>query len=229
MKIVTLNLRHGGASRMQAIIDFLERTRAQAIVCSEFRRNDHGKRLIDSMEKAGRKAFVSKLGDPKENGVAVFAASNAQPVERGCEPQDVQRIVACRVDGIVLTGVYFAQNRAKLSLFNYLLGEPFAGDEAIVIGDFNTGRHRVDETGATFHCAEEFGRLPSAGLHDLWRHHAGEDARDYSWYSNRGNPFRIDHAFGTDRVRSRVNDCSYDHSVRGTLTDHAALMLDLND
>lgn len=177
------------------------------------------------MAKTGRRAYLSSGQDEKENGVAIFAPAHAEPVALACLPEDSRRIVACRFDGILLVGVYFAQNRAKLSLFEFLLSKPFHDTSVIVMGDFNTGLHRIDEVGATFHCANEFSRLPSAGLHDLWRHHVGEDARDYSWFSNAGNPFRIDHAFGSEAIVPRVQECRYDHSVRGSLSDHAALLL----
>jgi len=41
------------------------------------------------------------------------------------------------------------------------------------IGDFNTGRHREDELGKTFVCADHFGRLTASGWIDAWRHFNG--------------------------------------------------------
>jgi exonuclease III len=46
------------------------------------------------------------------------------------------------------------------------LQEPF-----LFVGDWNTGAHRLDETGKTFVCAEHFGRLARLGWTDMWRHH----------------------------------------------------------
>jgi exodeoxyribonuclease III len=91
------------------------------------------------------------------------------------------------------------------------------------MGDFNTGLHRLDESGATFHCAEEFGRLSQVGWVDGWRHLHGE-TRKYSWYSNAGNGFRLDYAFVTTDLVDRVEAAEYDHSTRDILSDHSALI-----
>ena len=40
----------------------------------------------------------------------------------------------------------------------------------LLIGDFNTGKHRIDETGRTFHCADMFGQLEESGWTDAWPH-----------------------------------------------------------
>ena len=126
-----------------------------------------------------------------------------------------------------MVGVYFAQSHAKRPLFSWLLGGPGGLERpTIVIGDFNTGLHHVDEAGATFHCASEFGRLAQAGWVDAWRLVHG-DVREFSWYSTAGNGFRIDHAFVTPDLASQVVGAAYDHSTRKGLTDHSGLTIDL--
>jgi hypothetical protein len=45
------------------------------------------------------------------------------------------------------------------------LDEPF-----LFMGDWNTGAHRLDETGKTFVCAERFAKLSALGWTDVWRH-----------------------------------------------------------
>ena len=143
---------------------------------------------------------------------------------------DQNRIVACRVGSLTIAGVYFALNHQKASLFDYLLAKPAElGDDYLIIGDFNTGRHRVDEVGATFFCEDRFAALPAAGFHDLWRQSNGEEAREFSWASHRGGNFRLDHAFGSPKAAARLIDCSYDHSTRPGLTDHSALVVNLSD
>jgi hypothetical protein len=42
----------------------------------------------------------------------------------------------------------------------------------LFVGDWNTGTHRLDETGKTFVCPEYFGRLSMLGWTDVWRHRA---------------------------------------------------------
>ena len=97
-----------------------------------------------------------------------------------------------------------------------------------VIGDFNTGRHYVDEAGRTFTCTVQMGRLTSMGFRDAWRwvHPAG---REYSWYSHTGNGFRIDHAFVSEGLGDRIESAWYSHSEREAgLSDHSPMVLTLN-
>lgn len=61
-----------------------------------------------------------------------------------------------------------------------------------------------------------------------WIHGA---TRTYSWRSpNAGNGFRLDHAFVTSALASRLKRCEYIWSVAdGTMnSDHAALMLEVD-
>jgi exodeoxyribonuclease-3 len=98
----------------------------------------------------------------------------------------------------------------------------------LAIGDFNTGSNTLDTEDAKFHCADQFVNLANTTLTDLWRTHNGELAKEYSWYSNAGNGFRIDHALAGVKATSRCVACYYDHSTRDTLTDHSALIVELS-
>ena len=132
-----------------------------------------------------------------------------------------------RVAGLSLTGVYLPTGSRKLPLFDTLLSMDWP-DDGVVIGDWNTGLHRLDEAGATFVGAHRFAALSEAGLVDLWRHRSGPVAREQSWLSPAGNGFRLDHAFGTAPMANRVRSITYDHATRPTLTDHSALILHLD-
>lgn len=131
---------------------------------------------------------------------------------------------------MVVAGVYFDQNRDKASLFDYLLSRPPAlGEDCLLVGDWNTGLHGLDEPGATFACADRFALMEQRGYVDLWRRRHGPDAREVSWLSARGAGYRIDHAFATAPVSERVTRCDYDHSTRGAITDHSGLIVDVAD
>lgn len=107
------------------------------------------------------------------------------------------------------------------------LNEPF-----MFVGDFNTGLHRIDETGKTFVCAEHFGNLSGIGLIDLWRHH-NPGGTEWTWFSKlkggaRGNGFRLDHAFATPSLHSRVTSCRYSHTEREAgFSDHSVLIVEM--
>jgi exodeoxyribonuclease III len=102
-----------------------------------------------------------------------------------------------------------------------------ATSEALAIGDFNTCRAYVDEPGAIDMTAHFIDSMAAIGFCDLWRHRY-PDRREYSWYSHRGNGFRIDHAFLSPSLATRAGAVRYSHEERlAGLSDHSVLLLDL--
>ena len=139
-----------------------------------------------------------------------------------------QRIRVIKVGGISLVGVYFPQGKLKAPVFDYLSKE-FPANEmgmAILIGDFNTGTHWVDEQTNTFVCADRFEQLLQSGWIDAWRLR-NPDAREFSWYSNKGNGFRIDHALCAKAINEAIRGVSYLRDSIGSISDHACLLLDI--
>lgn len=227
MRILSLNLRHGGASRVSGICSYLHSADADVLVLTEFRRNRAGEVIVGAMKAAGYDTVHQLRSEPKENSVVILTRRRSKPVKLAPAPVDARRIVACDIEGLVIAGVYFTQQKAKASLFDFLLAAPPELDNALVIGDFNAGRHHADEAGATFHCADRFTRLEERGYRDLWRAQWGQEAREFSWVSPRGGGFRIDYAFATEGVVKRVTDCRYDHGTRPRITDHSAMIVEL--
>ena len=78
-----------------------------------------------------------------------------------------------------------------------------ASSNILAIGDFKTGANTLDTEGAKFHCADQFVNLANTTLTDLWRTPNSELAKEYSWYSNAGNGFRIDDAVAGVSAASR--------------------------
>ncbi|NDR56985.1 endonuclease/exonuclease/phosphatase family protein [Aliiruegeria sabulilitoris] len=229
MKITSLNLRQGGGPRIGALSDWLLKTESDVLVCSEFCRNRAGSVLAEALELGGFKGFVSKTRTTREYGVAVFARGDPSPLDLKTADVDVGRIVGCIIGGVSIAGVYFAQKDAKRTLFEFLLSpQNGLGDNHLVIGDFNTGLHYLDEDGATFSCADQFKELTNSGFVDLWRKTNGAKTREFSWVSNRGGQYRIDHAFATKAISDRMSRCQYDHSTRPKLTDHSALSVEFH-
>jgi exonuclease III len=109
------------------------------------------------------------------------------------------------------------------------LHEPFLFD-----GDFNTGAHRLDETGKTFVCAEHFGKLSACDWTDAWRHH-NSDRTEWTWYSKlkgsgRGNGFRLDHCFATPSLLPRVTSSRYSHVEREAgISDDSIAIIEVKD
>ena len=114
---------------------------------------------------------------------------------------------------------------------------------AVILGDLNTGLHRVDEEQATFRCAPSFKGLTDSGWTDAFRHLHG-DQRAYSWWSTRRG-FRLDHAFVTPTLAAAVKSAEYiartpshvlahegprpwPKDLGPALSDHAALVIEIN-
>ena len=107
---------------------------------------------------------------------------------------------------------------------------PLRGDcgaRTLAVGDFNTCRPYLDEAGAIDRTAHYMDKLDEIAFCDLWRRRNPE-LREYSWFSTRGNGFRIDHAFLSDALAARAGIIRYSHDERlAGLSDHSPLILDL--
>lgn len=229
MKLITLNIQHGGGKRIPKILDFLQSQDADVIVLTEFRENANAEALRSGLTAKGFPYFSSASSDPKENTVCIFSR---QPFVSRTYPElpaeDRRRLISAHFEGAAVYGVYFAQNEAKARLFEFLANSGHRPTEAsyIIVGDFNTGLHFQDEEGATFYCTSEFKTLLESGLVDSWRNRH-PDKREFSWYSNHGNGFRIDHVFSNTEADKMIERVYYDHSPReAKATDHSAMVIE---
>jgi len=102
----------------------------------------------------------------------------------------------------------------------------------LLLGDTNSGLPDVDEEAPAFGPREVawIHALERLGWSDAFRLIHGA-RRAYTWYSPNGrNGFRIDHAFVNRALRPSVHDVRYDWGagIQGALSDHAALLLELD-
>jgi exonuclease III len=107
---------------------------------------------------------------------------------------------------------------------------------ALLVGDTNSGRIGLDEEVPCFNKREDgwLAALEQAAWRDGFRHFHG-DERVYTWYSPNGrNGFRLDQAFINRRLLPRLVDTRYEWALcadgrdrRDTVSDHAALIVDL--
>lgn len=102
-----------------------------------------------------------------------------------------------------------------------------AAEPFVLIGDFNVGRHHLDEEGKSFSCTRYLRELEAAGYVDAWRT-LHPEAREYTWYSHEGKGFRIDHALLSPPLAPRLAGAAYSHAEREAgLSDHSLLLLGL--
>ena len=117
----------------------------------------------------------------------------------------------------------------------------------MLIGDFNTGLHYIDEIGATLSCADEMLKLIEMGWCDAFRK-CYPKSIVHSWWSHKNdgsrNGFRLDHAFVTPVLREHIISCKYINKIddyllvdnysrypktaNNPISDHAGLIVQLN-
>jgi exodeoxyribonuclease III len=229
LRILTLNIQHGGGRRISQILNYLEAKKPDVAVLTEFRRSSRNSALVMGLAALGYVHLLCAPAGADANSVAIASRHPITEIALNPAESDRARVVGGILQDVSIIGVYFAGNLAKRSLFEFLIGSnQIRSTRSMLIGDFNTGLHRCDEAGATFFCTDEFAALQTTGWIDLWRSQHGVDAREFSWFSPAGNGFRIDHAFGSPLLASHVSSCAYDHSTRGVFTDHSAMALQLS-
>jgi exodeoxyribonuclease-3 len=72
MKLVSLNIRHGGGKRSSQIIDWLGSQSADFVLLTEWRSNASGKFLKEALQEAGYTCFGASR-DGSANGALVAA------------------------------------------------------------------------------------------------------------------------------------------------------------
>jgi exodeoxyribonuclease-3 len=232
LRLLAWNIRQGGGSRLPAIAATLARHEADVLVISEFRGGDSAERLRAAVAALGYRHMTALTPPPGRNGVLIAAR---QPFDDGGALSEALpepcRILRAYFGAVRVYGIYMPNLLKKVPYWEALIAafaaEPL-GAEALAIGDFNTCRAYVDEAGAIDPCAPYMDAVAAIGFCDLWRQRYPE-GREYSWYSTRGNGFRIDHAFLSPALAARAGDVRYSHDERvGGLSDHSALLLDLD-
>ena len=230
MRLLAWNIRQGGGARLVGIMDAIARHDADVLILSEYRGGASADRLRSALAKCGYRHVTKVVPPPQRAGVVI--ASRRRFAERGmlCARVDEPwRLVEVDLGALRLTGVYMPNLLKKVPYWQFLL-EAFAtrGDrDVMAIGDFNTCRAVVDERGASDATAYFMDRMNEVGFRDLWRDR-NPDGREYSWYSHRGNGFRIDHAFLSAALAARATRIRYSHDERlAGLSDHSVLLLDL--
>jgi exodeoxyribonuclease III len=227
MKVVTLNIRHGGGKRAAALVRWLLAANGDVLVLTEWKSSGPGREISEAL--VHQDYYVNSFANEGANGILVasrspISSTDAAPAGHS---RGSLRLVTVEGSPIRILAAYFPQSYAKAAFFasSMRLANEYAGVPFLLIGDLNTGDNSIDRTmnGVPFHCADDFQALSAAGLRDLWREQHGEDAREFSWSSPK-NSFRIDHAFGSAALRAA--DCRYDREPRDCrITDHSALIV----
>ncbi|NKB55667.1 MAG: hypothetical protein GKS00_04955 [Alphaproteobacteria bacterium] len=230
IRLLSWNIRHGGGARVARIHAAIRVHRAEIVVLTEFRDNPPGRTLREALAADGLVHQATSAPPPRVNGVLIASSRPFSLCDEGSDvPADRHRWVTVQFADFGLTGTYFPSLHAKLPHWDYMLriAARYANANHLVVGDFNTGKNYVDESGTVFHYGDYLDRMEAAGWPEAWRalHPAG---RQYSWYSHKGNGFRIDHAYLSPRLIPALRAARYRHRDRKNGTsDHSALIVEL--
>lgn len=244
MKLLAWNIQHGGGSRLPQIVDVIIAHDPDVIVLTEFRTRP-GTELCAKLQAAGWPYAESTNPEGIDNGICAISRTPVIRARR-CPAPPENRVRWLDIDlpehglGIATLHILCSVPRlkdgvpgeAKTRFWNAVLRaakarlhEPF-----LFVGDFNTGAHRRDEVRKTFVCAEHFGKLSDMGWTDMWRQY-NTGPTEWTWYSKLrggapGNGFRLDHAFATPSLISRITGCRYSHQERELgISDHSILIV----
>ena len=238
MRIATQNIQWGGdpapggdgSRRLKKLLPLLAGFDADLLVLTEYKSGTSGAETKSLLAESGYLHFLENLQAFGDLGVAIAAR---QPLVRIELPIPVHidpwRSIGASINGVEVFGFYFPLGDAKPIYWDWVLAnaEKLKGRDAILIGDFNTGKYHLDETGATFECSEKHEALEVLGFVDTWRA-AYPNGRDYTWYSQYRNGFRLDYLWASPSLAERIERVWHDHVPRLTLsTDHSAVVADI--
>jgi exodeoxyribonuclease III len=233
MRLLALNLRHGGGRRMPALLAHLLRHEADVLVLCEHRHNAASALLREGLAAAGYGHVAASPGTPRQNHLLVASRLVLEPAPQRLLRLDPMRLLPVRVEGLLLVAVHLPNLKAKLPHWHALLtlAGRLAQAPAVYMGDFNSGHHVRDVQRPPFPFSasyeEYMGALEARGWVDAWRR-LHPRRREYSWYSHRQRGFRIDHAFLSPGCAPSLRGAAFDHAVRETgASDHSALLVEL--
>ena len=230
IRILSWNIRHGGGVRLPRIVEAISAYQPDVIILCEFRLSGDAF-LRKALFEQGYGSVVRGGCPRKCNGVVI---ASKLPLKRkrilSRRVELPHRMVVAEFEDLHVVGVYLPNLLRKTPYWDAILrsGRHFRSRPTLLIGDFNTTRHFVDEPGEVCKTSQYMDLIESAGFRDLWRDR-NPDGREYSWYSHRQNGYRLDHAFFSHSLAARVYRVWYSHGERQAgLSDHSIVLADIS-
>lgn len=230
MIISTWNLKHGGGKRIKEIVRVLsENSETDIFVLTEYRNNSNKAFIKSELNKLGYTYQFNPNSEPKLNSVLVASKTEFNAEIFDTLNEHKQRVIKIFNQDFSIYGCYFPLQNLKIKVFEFLLNQINENktENIIIVGDFNTGKHFIDEKGKTFYCSEYLDKLEQSKMVDAWRLING-NKKEFSWYSNAGNGFRLDHFFIKSNLTNRIKNCEYIHKYReGKISDHSMMRIEI--
>ncbi len=242
MRIVSWNIRAGGGRRAAEICAQLIDWNPDVICLCEFRSTPPSLLIAATLAAQGYRSQAT-TAEPEAaaaNGLLIASRLPLRRLDLAGVPAEPRRWLAVQLEppgpAVCLVHVPNMVTGRKwpflASIFAVLEG--WTAGPAVLLGDTNCGWPGLDEETAVFgkKTGDWLDSVEALGWRDTFRH-LRPGQRAFTWYSpNAGNGFRIDQAFVNDALLARAAGVSYAWGGaaggrRESLSDHAALLLDL--
>ncbi len=231
MRIVVWNIQQGGGARLGAIEAELARHDADLIVLNETRLTAPTAALRASLGAAGYRHQRAPAQGPAQNSILIASRRplSVRPT-RGLPPALAHRLLRCSCAGLDIVAAYFPAAPPHIMRFYDTLlphAASWVPRPALLLGDLNSGLNACDTEKGRFSGEPGMRALMAQGWTDAWRHvHA--DRREYTWVSQHGNGYRIDHGFVSPSCLPALRGAVYEHGARESgASDHSLLRLEL--
>ena len=236
MRIIEWNIRHGGSrKRTPGIIDSIGRLNADCVILTEFR-CDSEEVIVQGLGHEGFKNIITSNPLPRTNGILVASKEGIIQIPTKYVSPDLQHRwleLFIPSGGFRLLCVHVPtanKKKDKETFWKSVLtyAEGMKDERALIVGDFNTGL-KQDAQGTPFVFSNYMEGLVSKGWTDAWRVR-NPAKREYTWFSNDNNGFRLDYAFSSLKLTSEVIDVHYSHEPRlEGHSDHSILIIEINE
>jgi exonuclease III len=233
---LTWNLRHGGKkTEINNIISSLIFHDTDVIVLTEYRENENGNLIISTLKKNGWTYAQSSNPPKNENGILIMSKLPIEKRNLNSDelPEALHRwneVYIPAFDMYVL-GIHIPNINEKNDKKNHWekaisYAKSNLHNRCIIIGDFNSCLNE-DCEGTAIKYSDYLQELLKLGWIDSWREF-NKGVKDYSWYSNVQNGFRIDYAFISPLLKENLLVSYHSHRERiKNYSDHSILVVEL--
>jgi len=243
LRILFWNIMHGGGSRAGDIVQQILEWNPDIVALAEFRGTTPSKSIAGSLRDAGYRHQLTTVNPDEPRWNALFLASRFELTNvhiQGEPDTDLYWLLAnVNADPTLHIGVAHVPLEQfmpgfwleyRQSLLN--IARDWHLGPALFVGDMNSAISSLDEETeySLGYKASFMNPLENLGWVDPFRvFHPNADAP--TWISRMGRGFRLDQAFVNKELQPLVRSCFYDWGKNmdpGDLSDHAAILLDLN-
>jgi len=230
MKILSWNIRHGSSlNKVNRLTKTILSYEADIVFLIEFRHNIVGYKIIDTIQSNGYEyVYSSDIVDPKLNKVICFSKIKLTHIKDVFNQAMNHRVLHLKYKERDFICLHIPGNQDSLNkktFWHYTKSYLEGLDQTnpiYVLGDFNTGLLE-DAQGTPFKHAETFKSLLEINWIDVIKYF--NQTIEFTWYSPKGNGFRVDHFITQKKHIGTILEAKYSHIEREEkLSDHSIII-----